>query len=98
MGDEVTGELNSLMEADDWTFEGEEGQRVTIRCEAASGEDTDPRINLLDPDGDLVDSDDDSGSGYDAILDNVRLPEDGTYTIKVDVFTEGEYVLSLEEE
>jgi hypothetical protein len=98
MGDEVTGELDSLMEADDWTFEGEEGQRVTIRCEAARGEDTDPRINLLDPDGDMITNDDDSGSGYNALIEDYRLPDDGTYTIKVDVFTEGEYVLSLEEE
>jgi len=96
---EVTDELNETSEAHDWTFEGSAGQRVTIHCTAAPGDDTDPRINLLGPGGELLANDDDSGSGWNALIANFGLPADGTYTIRVDVwgFGTGGYTLILDE-
>jgi hypothetical protein len=96
VGESVTGNLNSLWEADDWTFSGTQGDRITIRCEAARGYDTDPRVHLVGPDGSLVASDDDGGSGYDSLISNVVLPTTGDYIIKIDVFEEGDYVLSVD--
>jgi hypothetical protein len=96
VGDRVDGNLDTIFEADDWTFQGNAGQSVTIRCEAAVGSTTDPRINLLGPDGDFIAADDDGGINYNAVLRNITLPTDGEYTIKVDVFETGRYVLRLE--
>jgi hypothetical protein len=96
VGESVTGNLNSLFEADDWTFSGTQGDRITIRCEAARGHDTDPRVHLVGPDGSLVAADDDGGSGYDSLVSNVVLPSTGQYIIKIDVFEEGDYVLSID--
>jgi hypothetical protein len=96
VGERVDGELNTIFEADDWTFQGSAGQTVTISCNAAVGSTTDPRINLLDPDGSFLAADDDGGTNYNAVLRNITLPTDGEYTIKVDVFETGRYVLRLE--
>jgi nitrate reductase NapE component len=96
VGGRVDGELDTIFEADDWTFQGSAGQVVTISCNAAVGSGTDPRINLLGPDGDFIAADDDGGTNYNAILRNITLPADGEYTIKVDVFDTGRYVLRLE--
>jgi hypothetical protein len=95
-GGSVTAELNTLDEAHDWTFEGIAGQQVTIRAEAAQGTSTDPRIHLYDPAGNVIAADDDGGGDTNALISAVSLEQDGTYIIRVDVFTEGEYVLSLE--
>jgi hypothetical protein len=96
VGGRVDGDLDTIFEADDWTFQGRAGQTVTIRCNAAVGSTTDPRINLLGPDGSFLAADDDGGTNYNAILRNITLPTDGEYTIKVDVFETGRYVLRLE--
>jgi hypothetical protein len=97
IGGEGQAELTELFEAHDWTFEGTSGQAVSIRAEAAAGEQTDPRLHLVGPGGDVLTSDDDSGGGLDSLIANYELPEDGTYTIKVDVFSEGGYVVSISE-
>jgi SH3-like domain-containing protein len=91
------GELNDLFAAHDWNFEGTAGQRVTIRVEAAPGEETDPRATLVGPDGSVLTSDDDGGGGLNAEISNYDLPADGTYTIKVDVFNGGGYLITLTE-
>jgi len=85
--------LDTLSEAHNWLFEGQEGQNVTI---SVSGQGvSDPRIRLLDPQGNLVAEDDDSGQDLDAYL-NYTLEKSGLYTIRVDVFQEGPYSISLE--
>jgi SH3-like domain-containing protein len=91
------GELDDLFAAHDWNFEGTAGQRVTIRVEAAPGEETDPRATLVDADGSVLASDDDGGGGLNAEISNYELPADGTYTVKVDVFSEGGYLITLTE-
>lgn len=85
--------LNDLFEAHNWTFDGQAGQTVTIQV-IAQGE-TDPRAKLLDPDGDLIVEDDDGGGGYNSLI-VATLPETGTYTVRVDVFTEGTYSISVQ--
>jgi hypothetical protein len=93
----VTASLDTIFEAHDWTFEGRAGQVVTLRCTAAAGAETDPRINLLAPDGSWLIADDDGGEGLNSLIANFELPADGTYTVKVDVFEPGEYVLAFED-
>lgn len=92
-GESGSASLESLFEAHNWTFEGQAGQAVTIRV--AGEDDTDPRAKLLDPAGNLVDDDDDGGGGWNALI-TATLPATGTYTIRVDVFSEGNYTVSVE--
>jgi serine/threonine-protein kinase len=95
-GNPASASLNTIFEAHDWSFEGQAGQVVTISATAAPGAETDPRINLLAPDGSWLIADDDGGDGLNSLIANFELPVDGTYTVKVDVFELGEYVLVLE--
>jgi hypothetical protein len=92
LGSASSATLDTLTEAHDWTFSGEQGQVVTIRVEAADGADTDPRVNLLSPAGEFLTSADDS-DGYNAVISAYELPETGDYTVKVDVFEPGEYTV-----
>jgi hypothetical protein len=91
-GEPQSATLNSLEEGHDWTFDGEAGQAVTIDVVAEG--DTDPQARLLDPSGDLLVLDDDGGDGYNARI-VTTLPETGTYTVRVDVFTEGTYSIQI---
>jgi hypothetical protein len=96
IGGEASATLDTIFEAHDWTFEGESGQVVTISAAAAAGSSVDPRLNLLGPDGEWLTANDDGGSGTDALIEGYTLPASGTYTIKIDVFEGGEYILSVE--
>ena len=96
-GPAITDDVYELNEAHNWVFTGSAGQFVRITCEAIG--ETDPRIALLDPDGSLLTFDDDSGRdhslGYwDSYL-TYTLPRDGEYTVRVDVFTGGQFTLSV---
>ena len=92
VGGSQTGSLSSIFDASNWTFQGTAGQTVTI---AADGQgDCDPRVKLIDPSGNVIGEDDDSGGGHNALL-TATLPSAGQYTIRVDVFTEGTYTLTL---
>jgi hypothetical protein len=91
-GEPEAATLDSIFEAHDWTFDGEAGQSVTIDVMAQG--DTDPRARLIDPSGDLLVEDDDGGDGYNARI-VTTLPETGTYTVRVDVFTVGTYSIQI---
>ena len=82
--------------AEVWLFEGRAGQRVTISLrEDNSG--LDPILILVGPDGTELQYDDD-GWGYpNAIIQDYRLPQDGTYTITALGFgsSSGAYALTL---
>ncbi len=93
VGGSAQGTLNSLYEAHNWTFEGQAGQMVTIRVNG-QGE-TDPRAKLLDPNGNVLAEDDDGGGGWNSLI-TYTLPSNGTYTVRVDIFTEGTYTISIE--
>lgn len=94
VGERQSGELLSLFEAHNWSFDGQAGQTVTIRAVGQGS--CDPRIKLIDPDGNIIDEDNNSGiNGRDAVL-TTTLPASGDYTIRVDVFKEGTYTITLE--
>ena len=93
VGGSAQGNLDSLFVADNWTFQGSSGQNVTIFVEAIG--DSDPRVKLIDPDGNVVAEDDDGGGGYSSMI-QTSLPSNGQYTIRVDVFTAGDYRITLE--
>jgi hypothetical protein len=91
-----TARLEDLLGAHNWLFEGTAGQQITIRVEGIGT--TDPRVKLIDPTGNVLDEDDDSGggaNGWDALL-TATLPVAGTYTLRVDIFSGGEYRITVQ--
>lgn len=83
---------------DVWQFDGNSGQRVTIRLRAS---DFDAFVELYSPMNPRMPlyTDDDSGRGRNATLFNVLLPENGIYRIFVRSFEDsgaGNYRLSVE--
>lgn len=95
-GSQVLGDLQDLFAIDEWTFSGSSGQVVTIRCQPAPGSGTDPRVALIGPGGEELISDDDGGGDLAALIEGYSLPSTGTYSIHVDVWSAGPYVLTLE--
>ena len=92
VGGSATGNLGSLFEADNYTFTGSAGQSVTIHVTGIG--DTDPRVKLIDPSGSVIAENDDTGSGYDSEI-VTTLPSAGEYAIRVDVFSTGDYQITL---
>lgn len=79
------------------TFEGEEGQEITLSAREVGDAATDPLIALLDPDGNPIAGDDDFGqgqNGLDSEIEDFELPEDGTYTLLVS-HAEGAYAFGF---
>ena len=64
------------------TFKASAGDVVDIWA-GTVGEEEDVRINLLNLDATIIESDDDDGAGDDALLRRIVIPEDGTYLIDV---------------
>jgi hypothetical protein len=91
-GEAGSGNLDSWFNADNWTFDGSAGQQVTILVESVNG--SDPNLALIDPQGNVIGEDDDSGDGTSAQL-VIALPANGTYTIRIDIFTPGDYNVSV---
>jgi hypothetical protein len=95
-GMQANGRIDDLFGVDEWTLSGTAGQSLTIWCSPASGSEADPRIKLLDPNGNEIASDDDSGGDYSAVISNLVLPSTGTYRIQVDVWSTGPYVIGVQ--
>ncbi len=93
VGSSVQDNVPTLFEAHNWEFYGTAGQTVTIRADAIG--DSDPRIKLIDPNGNVIAEDDDGGGGYSSLL-TATLSMDGTYTIRIDMFSEGNFTLSVQ--
>jgi hypothetical protein len=92
-GAACSGNVVDTESADNWTFEGKADQTILITV-TAQGE-SDPNLTVIDPNGDIIDADDDGdGSGTSPML-NTTLPEDGVYTFRIDAFTEGAYTISV---
>jgi len=100
IGESGMGKLESSVEANNWTFEGEAGQTVSIEVVGAVDIDqtADPRVQLFDPsDEQLGEATDISVFDQNAILTQT-LPVDGTYTIRVTMETlVGGYTITLTE-
>lgn len=95
VGGRVNGVITDLFEIHNWTFNGTAGQTVTIQGNAFGGDATDPRVNLLGPDGALLAGDDDGGQDANALISSFSLPATGQYTIQVDVWQTGRYEIVL---
>ncbi len=87
------------------TFEGNEGDVVTITVRDLPDDDADidPLVTLLDEDGEVLAENDDHENRdttldlFDARIENFILPSDGTYTIEVDDYfgDPGEFELTI---
>jgi hypothetical protein len=97
---ERTGAINDAIPVESFVFEGQEGDVISIRMDATSG-DLDPLVTLF-LDGKQIAFDDDSGEGKNAAVIDFELPEDGLYQVEAARFdrdqgqTSGSYVLVLE--
>lgn len=95
VGGRANGEITDLFAVHNWTFNGSAGQTVTIQGNAFGGDSTDPRINLLGPDGTFLTGDDDGGQDANALISSFPLPANGQYTIQIDVWQTGRYEIVL---
>jgi serine protease Do len=91
--DAVLPSDNSLY--DEYTFEGVEGQSVTIRLES---EEFNPYVAILDPQGQLLaENDDVSSSDKNAVI-TITLPMAGQYRVVVNAYDstgQGQYRLTV---
>ncbi len=95
MGETVEGDLQATID-DEWAFTAEAGDVVTIWM---SSDAFDSYLQLYDPFGESIAYDNNSASVFnsDAVMRNVRLPADGTYTIRAHSIerSSGPYTLGL---
>ncbi len=94
------GEITDANPIDRYSFEGLEGQEIIITMDALVNSNLDATLNLLDSNGELVQTDDDSGENRNArIIFTPRISD--TFTIEAlryqsnPPLTTGSYVLTL---
>ncbi len=98
-GKRQIGLLNGSTPAESWSFEGQQGDTVTVSVQATSG-DLDPVVAVYDAAGQLIATGDDQ-QGLDANL-RLALPQDGTYIAEARRYegalgtTSGNYSLSVD--
>ncbi|MBC7227463.1 MAG: PPC domain-containing protein [Thermoflexales bacterium] len=78
-GQTLSGTLTADFPYGYWTFEGAEGDTVTISMVGVG--DMDTYLELYGPDGALLMNDDDSGGNYAALIAGYVLPRTGVYRI-----------------
>ena len=78
-GDTGTGTFADCSTAHIWMFSGSSQDVVNITMNSTL---VDSYLTLRAPSGQVVTSDDDSGTGYDAFIGGVTLSETGTYSIE----------------
>ncbi|MCB9451211.1 MAG: PPC domain-containing protein [Anaerolineaceae bacterium] len=94
-GETRNGTLADSAERHVYTFEGTTGTSVTLRMGRVSGA-IDPVITLYAPDASVIALDDNSGGDREAVLRNIRLFQDGLYSVQVSgAGFPGDYTLSL---
>lgn len=82
----------------EWAFAGEEGQVVSVAMDATDDV-LDCYLELYGPDGVFLTDDDDSGVGYNALIEYYTLPFTGTYGVVTrggEFGATGAYTLALE--
>ena len=83
-------------EVAEWTFTGVANDSVLINALASDPVQMDMFLQLVDANGNMVTSDDDSGEASNAAITNFALPASGEYTIRVSSATgPGAYTLML---
>ncbi|MGJ3237374.1 MAG: PPC domain-containing protein [Anaerolineae bacterium] len=82
-GREVAQLLSANSPQHIYTLQGEQGMVVTFELYRIAGT-FDPLLRLYDRNGELIAMDDDSLGDNNARLLNIRLPEEGLYTVQVD--------------
>ncbi|MBI5667051.1 MAG: PPC domain-containing protein [Chloroflexi bacterium] len=101
-GTTVTGRIDDQTPEVTFAFWGFQGDAISIALNRGDG-DLDPAVRLLDADGSLLASDDDSGGGQNARIARYVLPRSGPYTIRATRFsgadgnpnTQGSFILVL---
>jgi hypothetical protein len=95
----VTGTLPASWSRYEWVFEGREGQVVNVAMRAADDV-LDCYLELYGPEGAFLTDDDDSGVGYDALIEYYTLPADGAYSVVTrggEFGATGTYTLALQQ-
>ncbi len=64
-----------------WTFNGAQGDIITVAAEAGANLDT--YLTLIAPDGTALVEDDDDGPGLNPLIEGVELTVSGVYTVEV---------------
>ncbi|MCD4686018.1 MAG: pre-peptidase C-terminal domain-containing protein [Anaerolineae bacterium] len=79
-----------------WVFEGSAGDEVSISAEALEVSQMDTFLEVFDPSGERLATNDDGGDGSNALIEELVLPSDGVYIIEVSSLAgEGAYTLRL---
>jgi hypothetical protein len=76
----VEGTLGAPWSRHTWTFDGVAGDVVNIAMDTTDGA-LDCFLELYGPEGLLLTTDDDSGVGYNALIEYYTLPVEGTYRV-----------------
>ncbi|MCX7854669.1 MAG: hypothetical protein N2556_01600 [Anaerolineae bacterium] len=93
-GQTLSGTLTADFPYGYWTFEGAEGDTVTVSMVGVG--DMDTYLELYGPDGVMLMTDDDSGGNYAALIADYALPKTGVYRVVGRSLGEpGPYTLSL---
>jgi hypothetical protein len=79
-GQIVTGQITNEVPVVSYQFSGHSGDAITVSMRAIQ-EGLDSYVSLLDPNGQEIMFDDDSGGNLSALLGPVVLPSDGVYTV-----------------
>jgi|GEM_PF-7006863 hypothetical protein len=82
-------------DGDVWTFAGRAGDVISIFMSAVT---IDSYLEVYDPSGNLIAEDDDSGGRFNALIEDLELEADGTYTIVARTYAgegRGGYELTL---
>ncbi|MBN1679806.1 MAG: hypothetical protein JW966_05910 [Anaerolineae bacterium] len=97
----VRGAINDTTPFEDWTFDGQADQVISIRVTAVGGN-LDPAFQVIGPgDSVIAENDDIDSLVNDAGIEALTLPGDGTYTVRVTRFkgssgtTTGKYELTV---
>ena len=89
VGGSQSATIDDIFVAHNYVFQGTAGQSITAAATGAA----DTRIKLIDPNGNVVDEDDDTyGLDPEVIF---TLNANGWWTIRVDAFSEGNYTVTL---
>jgi hypothetical protein len=101
-GTTITGRIDDQTPEVLFAFWGFQNDAITVALNRGDG-DLDPAVSILDANGNILASDDDSGGGQNARIARYVLPRAGVYTIRATRFsgtdgnpnTQGSFILVL---